>query len=128
MNRERVIAWVDGYETAWRTPGTAALAVLFTDDATYLQGPYDEPLVGLDAIGPMWDDERDGADEVFQMTSEVLAVDGDTAVVRVEVQYGEPAEQHYQYRDLWIIRFAGDGRCRHFEEWPFWPDRPIAAR
>ena len=28
----------------------------------------------------------------------------------------------HEYRDLWIIRFAEDGRCRHFEEWPYAPD------
>ncbi|WP_327035397.1 hypothetical protein [Micromonospora ureilytica] len=26
-----------------------------------------------------------------------------------------------EYRDLWVMRFADDGRCRSFEEWPFWP-------
>ena len=51
-----------------------------------------------------------------------LAVDGDTAVVRVEVSYGPPINQ--EYRDLWIIRFAEDGRCEAFEEWPFAPRSP----
>jgi hypothetical protein len=26
-----------------------------------------------------------------------------------------------EYRDLWVTRYAGDGRCRSFEEWPFAP-------
>jgi hypothetical protein len=54
-----------------------------------------------------------------------VAVEGATAVVRVEVKYGDPA--HRQYRDLWIMRFADDGRCSAFEEWPFWPNQPYAA-
>ena len=53
------------------------------------------------------------------MTSSVVVSDGETAVVRVEVQYGDPVEQ--VWRDLWIVRFAPDGRCRHFEEWPIAP-------
>jgi hypothetical protein len=53
------------------------------------------------------------------MTREPVAVDGDTAVVRVEVRYGEPVTQ--RWRDLWILSFAPDGRCRHFEEWPIAP-------
>jgi hypothetical protein len=60
----------------------------------------------------MWEDKRDGPDEVFHMTSEAVAVEGDTAVVRVEVRYGTPAGQ--EYRDLWIMRFAEDGRCSSF--------------
>ena len=79
-------------------------------------------LVGLPAIAGMWDEERTGPDEAFEMSSEIIAVDGDTAVARVEVTYGEP--DHEEFCDLWIIRFAEDGRCRSFEEWWFSPDGP----
>ena len=121
MERDQVTAWVDRYERAWRTPGTDALAELFTEDASYSQGPYREPVRGLPALAGRWEAERDGPDEVFTMDSEVVAVDGDTGVVRVEVRYGRPVRQ--EYRDLWIMRFAGDGRCRQYEEWPYAPDR-----
>ncbi|MEU6646708.1 nuclear transport factor 2 family protein [Saccharomonospora sp. NPDC046836] len=119
MDEQPLRAWVAAYERAWRTPGTDILEQLFTTDATYQQSPYREPIRGLPAIARMWEAERVGPDEVFRMTSEPVAVDGDTAVVRVEVSYGDPVRQ--EYRDLWIIRFAEDGRCRAFEEWPFWP-------
>ncbi len=125
MDRNRVAAWIAAYEQAWRTPGTAALGTMFTPDATYQQGPYRDPVVGLPAIVRMWDSERDGPDEVFQMTSEVVAVDGDTAVARVQVRYGDPV--HQEWRDLWIMRFAEDGRCQSFEEWPFAPERRTTA-
>ncbi len=116
---EQVKEWIAAYERAWRTPGTDAVAKIFTPDASYSQGPYREPVVGLPAIGRMWEAERDGPDEAFSMRTEVVAVDGDTAVVRVEVEYGEPVTE--EYLDMWIIKFAEDGRCRHFEEWPYWP-------
>ena len=119
VNRGQVADWVSAYEKVWRSPGTEALEALFTADATYSQGPYREPVVGRPAIAAMWDAERDGPDEVFTMVSEVVAVDGDTGVVRVLVRYGEPVRQ--EYKDLWVIRFAGDGRCETFEEWPFEP-------
>jgi ketosteroid isomerase-like protein len=119
MGRDQVSGWIADYERAWRSPGTEALAALFTADASYLQGPYREPVVGLPAIARMWEDERAGPAEVFQMTSEIVAVDGDTAVARIEVRYGDPVDQ--EYLDLWIMRFAADGRCRSFEEWPFSP-------
>jgi hypothetical protein len=118
--REQTAEWVSAYEKAWRSPGTGALEALFTADATYSQGPYREPVSGLPAIADMWEGERDGPDEAFTMTSEIVAADGDTGVVRVLVRYGDPV--HQEYKDLWVIRFAGDGRCRAFEEWPFEPD------
>lgn len=111
--------WVTAYERAWRTAGTDDLERLFTADATYLTTPYADPIRGLPEIRRFWDADRDGPDEVFTMSWSVVAASGDTAVVRVEVAYGEPVRQ--EYRDLWIIRFAADGRCREFEEWPFWP-------
>ncbi len=106
--------WLEGYETAWRAPGTGGLASLFTDDATYLQSPYGPPVTGLDAIKRMWDEERDGPGEVFTMATEILAVDGPTAVVRAEVHYGEPTRQ--EYRDLWVVRLGDDGRDRSHAE------------
>jgi ketosteroid isomerase-like protein len=125
VNREQVADWVAAYERAWRAPGTGALAGIFTPDATYRQGPYDEPVTGLPAIAGLWEAERDGPDEAFRMTSEVIAADGSAAVARVEVSYGNPVRQ--EYRDLWVLRFAGDGRCASFEEWPFWPEGPDHA-
>src|SRR5258705_12179312 len=119
MDRAQLIEWLDGYERAWRTPGTGALVELFTEVATYSTAPYEDPHRGLEAIGEMWEAERLGADEVFEMASEVVAVEGDAGVARVEVHYGAPKEK--QYRDLWIVRLNEQGLCFHFEEWPFWP-------
>jgi ketosteroid isomerase-like protein len=126
LNRSRVEAWIAAYERAWRTAGTGPLRELFAAGATYSMGPYEDPARGLEEIGSLWERERQGADEEFEMEHRVLAVEGDTAVVRVEVEYGPP--QHLEYRDLWIVRFAPDGRCREFEEWPFWPGQQVVAQ
>jgi uncharacterized protein (TIGR02246 family) len=123
MDRAAVEQWVDGYERAWRSPGTEALVGLFAPDVTYLTSPWAQPVVGLEAIARFWEAERDGPDEEFTMSSEVVAVDGRTAVVRVHVEYGGP--KGTSWRDLWVIRFAEDGRCSAFEEWPFAPRQPV---
>jgi ketosteroid isomerase-like protein len=124
-DRAMVSQWLAAYEAAWRAPGTEGLAEIFTDDASYRQSPYQEPVAGLDAIRRMWDDERDGPDEVFTIATDILAVDGPTAVVRAEVRYGDPLRQ--EYRDLWILHLNGSGRCTSFEEWPYWPGQARAA-
>jgi hypothetical protein len=115
-------AWIAAYERAWRTAGVDSLAELFTEDASYRMSPYEQPARGLTAIGVLWERERIGPDEQFEMSYDVVAVDGDTAVARIEVAYATGAE----YRDLWVVRFATDGRCLDFEEWPFWPGKPLA--
>ena len=119
MQRAQLNGWIAGYESAWRSPGTDALAELFSEDASYSTAPYVQPHRGLDAIREMWEAERLGPDEEFEMTREVVAVEGDTGVVRVEVRYGPPKGK--EYRDLWVVRLDDAGLCFHFEEWPFWP-------
>jgi ketosteroid isomerase-like protein len=126
VDRAAVERWIAGYEAAWRSPGTDMLAGLFAADATYLHSPYTEPVVGLGRIGEMWEEDRQGPDEVFAMSTEIVALDGDVAVVRALVRYGEPVRQ--EYTDLWIVRFDSAGRCAWFEEWPYWPKRPWSAR
>jgi hypothetical protein len=118
MDRNDVVRWVAAYEQAWRTAGTGGLAGLFATDVSYLPSPWAETLRGLDELAPFWDTEREGPDEPFAMTSEVVAVDGDTAVVRLAVDYAATGER---WRDLWVLRFGPDGRCTSFEEWPFSP-------
>jgi ketosteroid isomerase-like protein len=119
VDRAQLSDWIAAYERAWRTAGTDSLADLFAADASYRTAPFEPPYRGLDAIAAFWEAEREGPDEAFTMESEIVALDGDTGVVRVEVSYGEPARR--TYRDLWIVRLDETGRCVEFEEWPFWP-------
>jgi hypothetical protein len=123
--RPAFTTWIEKYEQAWRTPGTDVLREVFTEEATYLHSPYEQPIVGLDAIEADWEGGRQSPDEVFSMSADIVAVDGDTGVARVLVRYGEPVTQ--EYLDLWVVRFAADGRCSWFEEWPFWPGQPWTA-
>jgi ketosteroid isomerase-like protein len=128
MDRAQLSEWLAAYERAWRTAGTEVLADLFTDDAAYSTAPYENPHRGLAAIARMWETERASPDEDFSMSSEIVAVEGDAGVVRVEVGYRAGAEregrsnrQRREYRDLWIVRLNDSALCFHFEEWPFWP-------
>lgn len=125
VDRVGFAAWIERYERAWRTAGTAHLRELFTEDASYLHAPYEDPVVGLPGIERDWEAERDGPDEVFTMTASIVAVEGDTGVARVLVRYGDPVRQEYQ--DLWLVRFAPNGRCSSFEEWPYWPNQAWTA-
>jgi SnoaL-like domain len=119
VDRGELTEWLHAYERAWRTPGTAPLAELFAPHATYRTAPYEHPYRGLEEIAEMWERERAGAEEAFQMSAEVVAAEGDTGVARVEVTYDDPPR--IEYRDLWIVRLDESGRCIEFEEWPFWP-------
>ena len=119
-DRVAVADWVARYERAWRSPGTDALRDLFAEDASYSASPWSEPVVGLRAIRRFWDAGRTGPDEGFDMDSEIVAVGDQVAVVRVFVDY----QDGERWRDLWVLSLDANGRCTHFEEWPFAPAQP----
>lgn len=125
MDRAHLARWIESYERAWRTAGTAELDQLFTPQATYRAGPFEETVTGLAAIAAFWEAEREGPDEPFTLQWEPVAVEGDVGVARVEVSYRRPSP--HVYRDLWIVALQSDSRCSAFEEWPFFPGQPLSA-
>jgi SnoaL-like domain len=121
-SRDDVMRWVAGYERAWRAGDVGALAGLFTQDARYRRSPYERAEIGPAAIGAFW---RADEGETFTVEAEPVAVEGRDAVVRLQVRYGDPVYE--EYRDLWVLRFAADGRVEDFEEWAYWPGRPYSS-
>ena len=122
MTRDDVMEWVTRYELAWRERDVDAVAVLFGDEARYRRSPYEPDDIGHAAIRAFWLEDDD---VVFRMAAVPVAVEENTAVVRVEVWYGEPVTQ--EYRDLWLLSFGSDGRVDEFEEWAYWPGKPYTA-
>jgi ketosteroid isomerase-like protein len=112
VDREQVQAWVDAYVAWWRASDVTGVAELFSPDIHYLKSPYSEPAVGHEAVSAFW---RDDLGQTFEVVSAVVAVDGRNAVVRLQVTYVHPERQ--EYRDLWVMQFADDGRVELFEEW-----------
>ncbi len=112
-------AWVDAYVRWWRASDVTGVAELFTPGIRYLTSPYSEPAVGHEAVAAFW---RDDLGRTFDVRSAVVAVDGRNAVARLQVTYLEPERQ--EYRDLWVLQFADDGRVELFEEWASFPGQP----
>lgn len=107
---------------AWRGDDVDAVELLFTPNVRYKTSPYSEPKRGHDEVKAFWLDDQG---ETFTVTYDPIAVEDDRAVVALEVRYGDPVRQ--EYRDLWVLRFADDGRVAEFEEWVDWPNRPYSA-
>jgi ketosteroid isomerase-like protein len=122
VDRDGVMRWVADYERAWREGDVSGVPRLFTEGASYRVSPCAEPKVGSAEIQAFWLDDEG---KTFTVTAEPVAVEGRDAVVRLEVRYGEPVTQ--EYRDLWVLRFAPDGRVEDFEEWAYWPGKPYSG-
>jgi ketosteroid isomerase-like protein len=116
VTRDELTGWIGAYEAAWRSG--EGVHRLFTPDARYRSSPYMDPYAGIAAIEEFWKRETDEGEE-FTVDSEIVAIEGDTGVVRLEVDYTAPEQRHY--RDIWIVTLGAEGLCTAFEEWPFWP-------
>ena len=126
MDRMGVERWIESYRRAWETDDASDVASLFTDDATYKPYPWPRECVGWqgrDEIVEQWIGRGDSKIG-WRFEHEILAVEGDTAVVEGWTSYdrgeGEPWDE--AYANVWVIRFAEDGRARQFIEW--WVQKP----
>ena len=117
MDSEDVRRWVEGYIRAWESNDPGDIGALFADDARYFTAPFGEPWRGREAIVAGWIENKDEpGDHTFRF--EVLAVAGDLGFVQGWTHYNESAnEPAKDYVNLWVIRFAADGRCAEFTEW-----------
>ena len=116
MDRAQLERWIDGYVKAWNSNDPDDIRGLFTEDATYLTGPFDAPWEGADEITRRWIEDKDEPGTT-DFRYEVVTIDGDTAVVQGVTDYFEPPPVR-RYGNLWVIRLATDGRAAYYLE--FW--------
>jgi hypothetical protein len=92
----------------------------------YRYHPYDEPIVGRDAVVASWIGELEAADAsirdapgTYDAEYSPVAVDGDTVVATGTSRYrdepGGPIVRTYE--NCFVMRFDSEGRCREFTEY-----------
>ena len=125
---DHVIAqqWLDRYLDAWLSYDRDAIGSLFSDDVSYRYHPWDEPVVGRDAVVASWLGERDDdggstrdAPGTYDATYAPVAVDGDVVVATGTSSYrDEPGGRVTQtFANCFVMRFDAEGRCREFTEY-----------
>ncbi len=126
MNRADAQAWLDRYVAAWLSYDANDIAALFTEDVVYRYHPYDDPLVGREAVVASWLGESDSEDAstrdapgTYAARYEPVAVDGDVVVATGTSTYREQPEGPIVriYDNCFVMRFAGEGRCTDFTEY-----------
>ena len=118
MNREDVQAWLDRYLDAWRRNDPQLTKSLFTEDATYYTDPFREPRRGHDAILRYWQESADPPD-AFDAHYEPLFVCDSFAVTHGWSRYltEDRRTVDKDYGNVFVLRFAPDGRCAEYREW-----------
>jgi len=126
MDKVAAQDWLDRYVAAWLSYEPDAIGALFSEDVAYRYHPYDEPIVGREAVVASWlgesDDEGGSSrDEpgTYDATYSPVAVDDDVVVATGRSTYREtPGGRVKQvYENCFVVRFDDSGRCREFTEY-----------
>ena len=102
--------WAARYFDAWRSNDRAMVESLFTEEAIYFYGPFREPARGREEIVRRW--IENGAPANFEAQHEVIAVNGDTAVIHWRVSFDDTVMD-----GVLIVTFDERGQCREHREW-----------
>lgn len=119
MIRDDVQRWLDRYIAAWRANEPGPIADLFTEEAVYRYLPYEHPSAvvrGRDAIATSWLQEGDEPGS-WEARYAPWAVDGERAVAVGSSHYRASGDEPERtYHNVFLLRFAPDGRCKEFQE------------
>ena len=126
MDRTAAQAWLDRYVAAWLSYDADDIASLFTEDVLYRYHPYDDPIVGREAVVASWLGEAnsDGASTrdapgTYAAQYEPVAVDGEIVVATGTSSYRERLDGPIVrvYHNCFVMRFDAEGRCKEFTEY-----------
>lgn len=119
MDRTAVERWLGDYVAAWKSYDREQIAALYSDDVSCRYHPWDEPIVGREAVVESWFGVGEGApgrdpEGTYDGVYAVAVIEGDLAVVTGTSMYTDPP---VVYDNCWLVRFDEEGRCREFVEW-----------
>jgi hypothetical protein len=124
LDREQVQRWLDAYLAAWKSYDREQIGALYSDDASCRYHPYDEPIIGREAIVESWFGAGEGApsrdpEGTYDGAYITAAIEGDLAVITgTSVYSSEPGGPiNETFDNCWLVRFDDEGRCSEFTEW-----------
>jgi hypothetical protein len=117
MKYDQIDKWIEKYVEAWRDNDVSKLADLFTAHAKYKEAPWSNTIQGLSDIQKFWEEVCLRQSD-FEIRSKIIAVEGTTAEVHVNVIYKNDKPSKWQ--DVWVLIFNDEGLCDSYQGWP-WP-------
>jgi SnoaL-like domain len=116
VDRRTLEDWLARYGRAWEAADPEAAAALFTEDATYRETPFDQVMMGRDAIRRYWQEIPDTQRDI-SFGWEVVATD--PVVVRWRAGWVRLRDERRITLDgVFLLEFdEATGLCRTLREW-----------
>lgn len=117
MNVDSLKSWLDAYGHAWETKDPEAAGKLFTEDASYRESPYGEPMRGREAIVEYWShvprtqDDVHFKYEIITLINEIAIAHWSASFIRI------PSNVKVRLDGIFLLNFDESNRCRRLREW-----------
>ena len=121
MNRAVAQAWLDRYVAAWLSYDEDDIRALFSEDIAYRYHPYDNPIVGREAVVASWLGESDSEgistrDAPGTYSARYLPVAVDATGISSYIERSDGPMVRI-YHNCFVMHFDSEGRCREFTEY-----------
>jgi nuclear transport factor 2 (NTF2) superfamily protein len=118
MDHQALKSWLDAYGRAWETRDPRAVGELFSENATYQETPFAEPMRGRSAIREYWSLKVERAQETPRFSYEILAALGNTGIAHWKASFVRTASRAKVKLDgVFVLTFDSDNRCLELREW-----------
>jgi ketosteroid isomerase-like protein len=118
LSMAQFTGWLNAYGAAWEAGDADAAVALFTADAAYYETPFDDPMVGTEAIHRYWTGGAGESQKEVEFSHEALAVVGNVGLARWHASFVRiRTEKHVELDGFLMAEFAGAGKCAVFREW-----------
>lgn len=109
--------FLETYARAWETRDPDLAALLFTENATYHENPFNEPIAGREGIRAYWRTATDPQRDIHVTVGETL-VTGNTLIADWKTQYTHaPSGEKRETRGILVAEFEGELVKRFREYW-----------
>jgi hypothetical protein len=117
LTHERFTSWMTAYGRASAQNDPQASADLFALDARYHESPFDEPMIGREAIFEYW---NKGAQTLKDKESsfEILSIQDSRGIARWRSSFTViESGKRFALDCLFVVEFDDEGLCKTFREW-----------
>ena len=117
LTHQHFHGWMETYSRASAENDPQGSAGLFAQDARYYESPFDEPMIGRDAIFDYW---NIGAQNLHdkESTFEILSVQDNRGIAHWGSKFTAiESGKHLELDCLFVVEFDDEGLCQIFREW-----------
>jgi hypothetical protein len=126
LSMETFGSWVVAYGRASIQKDPQTSADLFARNAKYYETPFDEPMIGRDAIRRYWEIGAQALKDK-EATYEVLSVKENLGIARWQSKFTDiKSDKQFALDCVFLVEFDDNDKCSVFREW--WHLKTLDAR